>query len=497
MKKTLLVRLLTFLLLLTMSVSVFAACGGNEETGIGHGESEEKGETTKPLKPPVCDFDFPPRPDYGGYEFTFLCQYPFESGAYYYNYLVSDGETQHVVLDAVYLRNELLKEKYNINFGQREVADIVSTVRAQVLGGVNECDLIIADGKTLSTMAREGLLLDLASVERFNMTKEYWDSNSAEQLKIGDKLYFTNCPLNIEEVACVVYFNKKIISDYGLTSPYEYMDNNEWTLDNWAKLAMSVSEDINKDGEMTEVDRYGTLFDSHNGKMFLYGTGARATTNDEAGYPKVTLFADDRAPIVYEKCRQVFSAKSSWSIDDMDSSDTHGYNDKWDYARSLFCQDLYLFHYEGTRIIAQFLDMESDFGVVPFPKYDSDQESYYSLYPSYCSLVAMPKVNENLERSANIVEDLNFYSNVILKPAWYERLLQRMYVRDDESERSLDLILAGRVYDIGMYYDFGGIRSQLLDVDVRNSNISTMYARMKKRIEADIKATYRDFGFEC
>ncbi|MBQ2881510.1 MAG: hypothetical protein IJE40_04520, partial [Clostridia bacterium] len=86
------------------------------------------------------------------------------------------------------------------------------------------------------------------------------------------------------------------------------------------------------------------------------------------------------------------------------------------------------------------------------------------------------------------------YSNVLLKPAWYDQLLQRRYVRDDESERSLDLILAGRVYDVGMYYDFGGVSSQLLDQDCRTSNISTMYARLKKAIDADIKATYRDFG---
>ena len=45
-----------------------------------------------------------------------------------------------------------------------------------------------------------------------------------------------------------------------------------------------------------------------------------------------------------------------------------------------------------------------------------------------------------------------------------------------------------------MYYDFGGVSPQILDQDCRSSNISTMYARLKKAIDADIKATYRDFG---
>jgi hypothetical protein len=73
------------------------------------------------------------------------------------------------------------------------------------------------------------------------MTKSYWDSNAAEQLKVGDKLYFTNCDLNVQEVAFVVYFNKALIEENSLTSPYEYMKNNQWTIDNWASLVMAVS----------------------------------------------------------------------------------------------------------------------------------------------------------------------------------------------------------------------------------------------------------------
>ena len=115
------------------------------------------------------------------------------------------------------------------------------------------------------------------------------------------------------------------------------------------------------------------------------------------------------------------------------------------------------------------------------------------MYPVNCAMVAIPNAVDNIERTSNIVEDLNYYSNVLLKPAWYDQLLQRRYVRDDESERSLDLILAGRVYDVGMYYDFGGV-AKMISEDVRTSNISTQYARLKKAVEADIKATYRDFG---
>ena len=489
MKKTSLARLLALLLVAIMSVSFLAACGGDKGDDKGGNKGDDKFEHTEE-DPKIA------ATDYDEYEFTFICQPYMDSNAYSVNYMVSESETGDTLLDAVYRRNELLAEKYNITFAQMQVKDLVTTVRTQVMGGVTEFDMIVGSCGKLATLAKENLLLNLKSVDRFDMTKSYWDSNAAEQLLVGDKLYFTNCDLNVQEVAFVVYFNKQMIEDFELTSPYEYMANNTWTIDNWKNLTMSVSKDVNGDGEMTETDIYGTLHEHHNARMFLYGAGVRATTNNEAGVPEVTLFKTDKTVTVYEKCKEVFNSINSWSVDDMNSGETHGYNDKYDYARSLFCQDLYLFHYEGTNIIHQFADMEHEFGIVPFPKYDANQAEYYSMYPFNCAMIAIPNslTGEDLERTANIVEDLNYYSSIILKPKWYDTLLSRRYTRDDESEKSLDIILEGRVYDVGMYYDFGGIRKDILDQDSRRSNITQLYARKQKSIQAEINATYRDFG---
>ena len=487
MKKSFLARLLALFLVAIMAVSFLVACGDNG----GKGDKGDDG------IPEFKHNDEDPKieaQDYDEYEFTFICQPYMDSNAYSVNYMVADGESGDTLLDAVYRRNELLKEKYNITFRQLQVKDLLTEVRTQVMGGSTEFDMIIGSCGRLATLARENLLLNLKSVDRFDMTKSYWDSNAAEQLLVGDKLYFTNCDLNVQEVAFVVYFNKQMIEDFELTSPYEYMENDEWTIDNWASLVMKTSKDVDGGGDWTETDIYGTLYENHNARMFLYGTGVRATTNNADGVPEVTLFKTDKTVKVYEKCKEVFNSINSWSIDDMDSSDTHGFNDKWDYARSLFCQDLYLFHYEGTNIIHQFADMESEFGIVPFPKYDTNQKEYYSMYPYCCAMIAIPNVVEDLERTSNIVEDLNYYSSIILKPSWYDTLLSRRYARDDESEASLDIVLEGRVYDVGMYYDFGGIRKDILDQDVRRSNITQLYARKQKAINAEINATYRDFG---
>ena len=57
-----------------------------------------------------------------------------------------------------------------------------------------------------------------------------------------------------------------------------------------------------------------------------------------------------------------------------------------------------------------------------------------------------------IDRAVDVLSGLNYYSSVVVKPAWYDKLLQRRYVRDDESEFCLDLLYYNRVYDVGLYY---------------------------------------------
>ena len=85
----------------------------------------------------------------------------------------------------------------------------------------------------------------ISSANRVVKGKANRHSNAAEQLRIGNKLYFTNCDINVQKAAFVVYLNKQFIKDDNLTSPYEYMVNNRWTIDNRANLAMSLYIDMN------------------------------------------------------------------------------------------------------------------------------------------------------------------------------------------------------------------------------------------------------------
>ena len=481
-------KILAFFLAALMIMSMLVACGGGDEEDIKK-PIDDDGEVTGTPEDPKL-----PKKDYGGYKFTFITH---ESDSYNTEYLLSDGEDSEVLPNAIIRRNNLLEEKYNIEVCQLRVSDITTEVRAQVMGGATEFDVILASCTKLSTMAKENLLLNLLSVDTFDWDKSYWDSNSKDQLMIGDKLYFANCALNIHTIGFCVFFNKQLVENFKLTSPYEYMEKNEWTIDNWAKMVTSISVDLDQDGRMTEWDQYGTLMEHHNARMFLYASGLRATTNDEKGYPQITLMSNgDKTVNLYEKLKEVFTNQSccycmTCSPVTFDSSQ---YSHKFAYLRYLFTNDLYLFHYTSESAMSAFAEMESEFGVIPFPKYDQYQELYQTIYPVNNNLLAIPSLNKDLERTAVLLEDMNYFSSFTVVPAWFDTLLTRRYARDDESEESLHILRNNCVYDIGLYYDFGGIRSNILDVDPGQSNISRNYAKFEKAINASIKNVYKTFG---
>ena len=300
------------LLLAVMVLSVFTACGDDKKT------------TDQPLIDVQTDEDPKiPAKDYQGHEFNVLTK---EGNAYNTRYVVAEADSGEVLGDAITKRNSALEQKYNITIKQMKVDDLVARVRSAVMSGTIEFDAIFANSNSLATMAIEGLLYDLNSVERFDFSKSYWDSNACEQLEMGGKLYFTNNSTNIHALGWAMFFNKYLIEEYGLTSPYEHMANNTWTIDTWAEMVKSCNKDLNGDGQMTVADRFGLMTGHSLGRMFAFASGIRSTTNDENGKPVVTL-VDDKAKLegIYTKLGAVLSDTEYVCCSECDHKEAHGF----------------------------------------------------------------------------------------------------------------------------------------------------------------------------
>ena len=91
-----------------------------------------------------------------------------------------------------------------------------------------------------------------------------------------------------------------------------------------------------------------------------------------------------------------------------------------DHIESMFAADQVLFYNRYLNIVKKYRNMETDFGILPFPLYEETQQEYYTTVHAYGnSFICVPIVLEDVEMTGIVLEDMSFASMYIITPAYY------------------------------------------------------------------------------
>jgi hypothetical protein len=112
-----------------------------------------------------------------------------------------------------------------------------------------------------------------------------------------------------------------------------------------------------------------------------------------------------------------------------------------------------------------------DYGVVPYPKLNTEQDEYYSRVVD-AWLHVVPKTCTDIDRASVILEALAAGSSQYVFPAYYEKVLKYSILRDEKSIEMLEIIRAHRVFDLADVTWHEDIRYNL-DTKLFNENPST------------------------
>ena len=398
-----------------------------------------------------------PERDFGGYTFTIHMRH--SQTPVWANDMFSDGESGDVVSDAVYRRNLAVSERFNVNF---ELA--LSTTdpnynhdaRPSILAGDDVYDLVAAHGNAAFDYAREGLCLDYRELEYIDLDKPWWDQDAKESFTINDKLYvmvgdFSHMSLAYTDA---LLFNKNLFDEYNLEYPYQTVLDGDWTFDEFSELAKQCSEDLNGDGlYKPEDDLFGYISYQWIGPInTIVSGGGRIVDKDESGELVLSVNTERNQDLLSDYM-SLYDSQFCYVEGDRNAAD-HGYFNELD-CRMIFGENRALFCDANIIDVEYLRNMTDDFGIIPYPKYDEEQERYYTTVDAGTNLYFVPVTASDPERTSIILEALaaEGYREVI--PAYYEVALQTKYTRDDLSVQMLDLIKESRVFDIG-YYIYNG-----------------------------------------
>ena len=461
---------LTVFMLLSFLAASLAACGDAADTNISTSdavttETEIHETTADPYVEQKAVFDALPALDFGGDEFVFAAQANIGSSEKEIYVEEADGD---IINDAIYKRNLAVNERFNCEIRVLG-CDVLKTIRQAVSAGDDSYSIAMPNLFDAATLSQEGYLLDYQDFDVIDLSAKWWDQGTAE-MKIGGHVFFMSGDINIldNDVTYILLFNKKLIADNDMEEPYQLVRDSKWTLDVFAEMCKNISADINGDAMMDEKDRYGYVTTLAGPNTFFYGSNLKYIEFDADYTPYLQVDAT-KVTQVLEKVVNVTGKEHQVSYLLSDPN----------VGMPMFMEDRVLFYGEVLGYVIGLRGMESEFGVLPIPKFDEAQEGYTTYCESNSSIAVIPNAGDS-EKAATILEAMAIQSHIIVTPAYYDVALARKYARDEESVEMLDIALANRVYDMGRFFSLN-ISDIFQDLAAKGStDFASRFAKVEK-----------------
>jgi hypothetical protein len=429
-----------------------------------------------------------PEADYGGYEFRILHWWADGWESRLDKDLYAETQTGDVLKDAVYTRNLRVSEQFNIDISleHQSYNIITGTIKKMVAAGDDAYDLTYVRTYEMPSLITGGCFCDFNSLPYVNLDMPWWDRNAVENLSIGGRLYLVASDINVidKDATAIITFNKRMAADLNLPDLYFIADDGGWTIDRMAGFYKNAAKDVDGNGRMSLDDIWGFIAGRDIPTAFFNGAGSLFASKDEDDMPVFT-FDNEYNYSVTEKIVEIMTDKTCF-YNHHSGTDAAPATDDTKY-RQLFENGHGLFFWTRLDDVTAMRASETEFGILPTPKYQESQDRYYNLVSIHTSgLMSVPVSAGDLERTSVILESMAYESRPTVQPAYKEIALKGKYVRDEESSAMLDIIFANRVFDIGIIYGFGGFVSAYDSIYESKYGAASLYASKSAAVEADI-----------
>lgn len=401
--------------------------------------------------------------------------------------------TGEALNDAAFNRNLSVSDRLGVNFDavQVDVGQVASTLQNAVAAGDNTYDYVFPHATVgVPGMVTGGLLYNVYDLPTIDLSKPWWNDSMTDALSIGDTAYYLSGDIVMTwQGMLAIIFNKDYLTNYNIDDDlYQLVRDGKWTYDKMLSLIDGVGMDLDGDGKMTKDDQFGFLGNKGTGYATVIGCGQSFTTRDADGYPVLAQNTERMVSIVEKYYNLVYSPDTFM---DGYSSGT--------YATSIYRDILiegraFLTELDIGGLYSYLREIEFDFGILPLPIFDEDQADYQT----FCGagLIGVPANTADLEQAGTVLEALAYYSYELVRPAFFDVVLENKAVRDADSYEMITLMHEHKTWDFGFNFDTTGTCYSMMQnvvIGKKSTDFASYYASVEKSITAGFEKFFEDF----
>jgi hypothetical protein len=273
-----------------------------------------------------------------------------------------------------------------------------------------------------------------------------------------------------------------MLAEYNMESPYTIIKEGRWTFDKMHEMVSQVALDLNGDGILNSDDQFGLATHSDFSLVLLTSAGEGLLYKNEENIPEWKELPEKVFSLSEKIYQQFFDLNIAFQQYLSPIGSIGGIVDHFMQGKSLFLCEV-LGHAKTLR------DMEDNFGIIPTPKYDETQESYNTFIARSAQTLMVPVTNRELSRTAIILENLGAESFKSVRPAYYDVQLSGKTARDADSLEMLDIIFAGRRYEMAYIFGANTIGAAYISATEKGSELASTVSKLNKAVSKTMEKT--------
>ena len=493
-------RLIALALVAIMMIGAFAACAETADPGAdttapaateGAG-NDVVAETTESLYDDngYLKSSLPDELDFGGETVTVLWWNDVERPEFYV-----EEQNGEMINDAIYQRNINVEEKMGVTLAWVDIkgqynngvgkayADHVANVYAS---GDQTYDIMSAHTRTIALTAKNGYCADMMELDYLDFEKPWWPEVMLDTATIGESLYFVTGDVSTNSIhhMYAIFYNKDILSRYpDLVEPSTSVLEGNWTVETIQVLTQGLYQDLDGSNSANENDFYGFTSLSWHFDAVYYAAGLKQAEPDPDLIMKIS------PDYFSEKADTLVGIIGQWvKQGDVYINSTY-YDDVFVNGNSLMVMARH------KDVAEQIVDAGFSYGIVPIPKYNTDQERHITCVGNPCSLYSIFVNSADTNRAAAVLECWASEAYRTTTPAVFETTMKLRYSETSVESQMYDIIRAGITFDFGRLFngELGNMSDQWDNAAIAGTPWASIAKRMQKQLDKQFKAIIDSF----